>query len=251
MSNPPCILLDWDTTFFSFPVGRAISDTLTLELAKEIDEFCFVNNIRCLYLLARSDDPETIHIAENFGYNLVDIRVEFVHADSSSNFKSFNRADHRIQLREACSGDLKAFRRIAGSSYQGTRFYFDRRFPSELSSALYQEWITKSCSGYADRVFTAEIDNLPEGYITCHLGELRNSGRIGLVGVSKIARGKGVGSTLVRGALDWFDSINIKSVKVVTQGRNNAAQRLFQNCGFRTDSVNLWYHKWFCNSDDE
>ena len=34
-------------------------------------------------------------------------------------------------------------------------------------------------------------------------------------------------------------------MKVVTQGRNIAGQRLYQRCGFLTRSVELWYHKWY------
>jgi len=32
---------------------------------------------------------------------------------------------------------------------------------------------------------------------------------------------------------------------VVTQGRNLAAQRLYQRNGFVTASLQLWYHRWF------
>jgi hypothetical protein len=34
-------------------------------------------------------------------------------------------------------------------------------------------------------------------------------------------------------------------VLVVTQGRNYAAQRLYQRNQFRTCEVQLWYHKWY------
>ena len=33
--------------------------------------------------------------------------------------------------------------------------------------------------------------------------------------------------------------------KIICVGRNYAAQRLFQKCGFITKSTELWYHKWF------
>ena len=45
-------------------------------------------------------------------------------------------------------------------------------------------------------------------------------------------------------ALDWFATQGVEKVTVVTQGRNGAAQRLYQRCGFVTGSIHLWYHKW-------
>ena len=69
-------------------------------------------------------------------------------------------------------------------------------------------------------------------------------GQIGLVGVSAEARGRGVGHALVNHALDWFTRNDVEAVAVVTQGGNVAAQRLYQRCGFLTESVQLWYHKW-------
>jgi GNAT superfamily N-acetyltransferase len=90
----------------------------------------------------------------------------------------------------------------------------------------------------------AELDGVPVGYISCHLNESRAC-RIGLVGVSAQARGQDVGKTLVFSALDWFLTQGAQEVLVVTQGRNYAAQRLYQCCGFLTQTVQLWYHKWY------
>jgi ribosomal protein S18 acetylase RimI-like enzyme len=38
--------------------------------------------------------------------------------------------------------------------------------------------------------------------------------------------------------------VGVQRVSVVTQGRNVAAQKLYQSCGFTTCSVQLWYHWW-------
>jgi ribosomal protein S18 acetylase RimI-like enzyme len=55
----------------------------------------------------------------------------------------------------------------------------------------------------------------------------------------------GVGRKLVVASLGWFDAHGADRVTVVTQGRNIAAQRLYQRCGFLTRSTGLWYHRWF------
>jgi ribosomal protein S18 acetylase RimI-like enzyme len=65
------------------------------------------------------------------------------------------------------------------------------------------------------------------------------------VSVAADARGRSLGSALVEHSLRWFGERGMKDVSVVTQGRNAAAQRLYQRCGFITDSVQIWYHRWF------
>ena len=49
----------------------------------------------------------------------------------------------------------------------------------------------------------------------------------------------------VRRFLSWSRQQHAKRVTVVTQGRNLAAQRLYQGNGFVTASLQLWYHRWF------
>ena len=83
------------------------------------------------------------------------------------------------------------------------------------------------------------------GYVSCHLDGEDGAGRIGLVAVSSHARGDGLGRTLVLAALRWFEEQGVGTVRVVSQARNCEAQRLYQRCGFVTDSVHLWYHKWY------
>jgi ribosomal protein S18 acetylase RimI-like enzyme len=148
-------------------------------------------------------------------------------------------------VRRARQEDTHSLEHIARSNYRDTRFYFDINFPRDLSDLLYETWIKLSCEGYADEVLVAELDSVPIGYVSCHLDTDSRTGRVGLLGVSNRARGRGIGRALVFSALEWFSAQGMQEINVVTQGRNYAAQRLYQRCGFLTQNVQFWYHKWF------
>jgi ribosomal protein S18 acetylase RimI-like enzyme len=83
------------------------------------------------------------------------------------------------------------------------------------------------------------------GYISARVEQSGKVGRIGLVGIGPNFRQKGIGSLLLQTALEWFTSQSVTIVRVVTQGGNVAAQRLYQRFGFKMISIHLWYHKWF------
>jgi len=241
-SQEPCEYLEWDTTFFGFPIARVRSNSLTPELATAIDNWCAEHRTHCLYFLARPDDASTTRTAEDHGFRLMDVRLVFEHELGSIAPPSGNS----IRVRPVESGDVDALLSIAQDSYHDTRFYFDAKFPRHLCDSLYRTWIKLSCEGYADAVLVAETDGLLAGYISCHLDNKKNNvGKIGLVGVATQARGRGIGQALVCHALEWFRGANATKVSVVTQGRNVSAQRLYQRYGFATESVHLWYHKWF------
>ena len=95
------------------------------------------------------------------------------------------------------------------------------------------------------RSIIAEANAEPIAYISCHLNKTTLQGSIGLVGVTEQARGQQVGKKITNTVLNWFQEQGMKSVNVVTQGRNIPAQRLYQRCGFVTHDMQLWYHKWF------
>ncbi|HYM09481.1 MAG TPA: GNAT family N-acetyltransferase [Bryobacterales bacterium] len=245
----PCERLDWDSTFFGFPAARVCGDTLTRERLAQIDDWCARSGVACLYFLARADDPETAWLAQAGGFQLVDVRMTFewnAEWDRPPEAPAAKPlADASAGVRPARPGDVPALESIARECHTDSRFFFDPAFPREKCAALYETWIRRSCEGYAQAVLVAECGGAPAGYVSCHLGPASDAGRIGLVGVDRRARGGGLGPLLVRRALEWFSARGVRQVSVVTQGRNVAAQRLYQRCGFQTQAIGLWYHKWY------
>jgi len=241
----PCEILDWDTTFFGFRVARVRGNTLTQERVRQMDAWCIRNGVRCLYFLARTDDADTAWLAGDNQFRLVDVRMTFEHRLPAT----VESARGDTVVRQTSVEDVACLQTIARQSYHDTRFYFDPNFARHLCDSFYETWIKSSCKGYADRVLVAELDGAPAGYITCHLDKQPHTGEIGLVGVSDQARGRGIGRTLVISALEYLSTQGMQKVRVVTQGRNYAAQRLYQRCGFLTTTVQLWYHKWYVHSE--
>ncbi len=245
--DEPCQFLEWDSDFFGFRIGRVKQARLDQSALERIEEWHTRHEIACLYFLADADDGDTVRLAEASGFHFVDIRVTLEKGSvMQANDSKASREGGSVQdsVRLVAPSDIPALRSIARTGHRDSRFYYDPNFPVARCDAMYETWIDKSCNGYADAVFVADLYGEAVGYISCHLaGE--GKGNIGLLGVSAQARGKGLGQRLIVAALDWFAEQNVTEVTVVTQGRNSAAQRLYQRCGFLTLSVQLWYHRWF------
>ncbi len=231
-----CQLLNWDTEFFGMRVARLNRAQPTAAEMRSALDWCAAENISCLYLLTGSNDPETTRLAEECGFHFADIRVTLERSGGDA------PSDIPSGIRIATEEDVAALKSIAGVSHTDSRFYYDTGFPRERCDELYRVWIEKSCRGYAQRVFVAEHQGAPVGYITCHNDE---GGRIGLLGVAENARGLGLGGRLISAALHYFAESKLQRVTVVTQGRNAAAQRLYTRHGFLPLSTELWYHRWF------
>lgn len=246
LSTPVCEVLAWDTNFFGIRIARVRADALTTERLQSIEDFCQQNQVRCLYFLSTIQEPGTARLAEEYGFQWVDIRLTFeIKTPTNPVSGAAISSQNSVRIRPVKNEDVAGLVEISNNSYVDSRFYFDRNFPRERAAALYQTWIKVSCEGWANAVLIAEKDGLPAGYITCHIDPAQKTGNIGLVGVSSQAQGLGIGKALVFSALEWFTGQGIAQVTVVTQGRNVAAQRLYQRCGFITQKIQLWYHKWY------
>lgn len=239
-----CQYLEWDSTFFGYKIARLIEHRLTLPLLDAVGQWCTTQGIDCLYFLAESDDSQSIQLAENKGFHLVDIRMTYTIAFTPNAPLAQVKTPETCIVRKHCPEDLPALKEIARASHHASRFYFDGHFPVERCHQLYEIWIEKSCAGEADVVWVAEYQQHPVGYISCH-NDQQGHGQIGLVGVDASARGQGIGASLVYQAVYWFVTHGCQQVDVITQGRNLSGQRLYQKCGFLTKSVQLFYHKWF------
>ena len=242
-----CRRLEWDSEFWGFGCARVEGPQLRKDQMPAIEGWCHANNIAFLQYLAPADDTGSARAAEEGGFHLVDERVTLacrITADSP------DVREPGIELRPSRMEDVSGLEAIARISHADSRYYSDPGFPRAGCDDLYSTWIRRSLEGaIADIVLVPVIDGEPAGYVTCKRdAEPAKTGWIGLVGVGPKARGRGVGGALVRRAIDWFREAGVEEALVVTQGRNEAAQRLYERCGFLARDTALWYHKWFRGS---
>lgn len=235
-------ILPWDTQFFGKRIARVSSEQISTEMMQEIDAWCAEEAVECLYYLADSADTGSIRVAEEADFRLQDIRVTFTQKRPAQP----RQLSPGGRLRFGQPSDLDALLPIAGSAYSESRFFRDPGFGPEQSAALYEIWLRQSLlEDYAQAVFVAEHEDQAAAYITCDVDTATQAGKIGLMGVGEAARGQQFGTKLVLLALSWFWQQGMERVTVVTQGSNIPAQNLYQKCGFISESVRLWYHKWY------
>jgi ribosomal protein S18 acetylase RimI-like enzyme len=244
--NPYLKKLTWDTDFFSLPIGRITASVLDDETAAAIVEDARKEELRCLYFEADPNDLTTVLAVEKNGFHLVDVRVvlEFPFEDRPAPALRYP-VPSKLVINSAMESDLPRLEQIAIEIGQFSRYNFDKNFGVGAENRLYQVWIRNGFSGLSDVVLVARWANECSeaiGLITCAIQE--GVSHIQLAGVHHEYRQKGVGTGLLQGALDWSTKQGARKMEVVTQARNVPAQRLYQQMGFFTKSMTLYYHKW-------
>jgi len=248
-STSVCQFLEWDTSFFGHRIARLNGNRLSAELCKTALDWCSARQIDCLYFLADSDDPNTIRLAEDQGFRLVEIRYTLERSLTDWDPNTRPCAADGVEIRPAQPSDIPIVQEIARTSYLDSRFYFDPHFAEEHWGQYYATWAKKSCEGGADLALIAEKDGVVAGYITGMVDPETRKGLYELTGVRTSMRRSGIGQELFRSGLDWYVRHGINYLAVVTQGRNIATQRMIQRHGFLSKSCQLYYHKWFTDAD--
>jgi len=236
-----CTLLAWDSEHWGFPVARINGNELTEAAAQEAMRWCEEHKVRCLYFAADGTSAETLQAAWSSGFRFVDVRV-----DMEANVSSVVAPTQgKGECREARLEDLPSMERLARTAHKDTRFFKDTNFDRQKAADLYALWIARNFREHKVFASTAADGNQgAAGYATADI-DGNEAGRIGLVAVSPAARGRGLGHCLVDNAVGWCRSHGAKRVRVVTQGTNVPALRLYESCGFKVADVKVWFHRWF------
>ena len=233
-----CRFLEWDSQFFGCRIARVNVDNLISESLADVLNWCRAERIDCLYWLVSAQDLAAPELALVGGFQLVDVRMTLDLTLDSAGVRS---AAHP-GIRPAQASDAPMLREIAAEVHTDTRFFADAHFPRDRAQSLYAAWIDRSLNEESGQVLVADDDAGVVGYIACQAGV---AGSISIIGVRASAQGRGLGRALVQTGLNWFAARKLQRVTVVTQGRNIAAQRLYQRCGFAPAAVQFWYHRWF------
>lgn len=233
--------LPWDSEFFGFgvaslgeqPLGRA-------ELRSALDDLR-TRGVRLVYWAPPAADLDSDRAGRAESGRLVDRKTTFA-VDDLAGLDPAPAASRRVRRYEhkTCTPELE---RLAIQSGGQSRFAVDPKIPRERFESLYRLWMRKSIGGdLAQGVLVAGEAGRIEGVIT--LADKDGAGSIGLIAVDESARGRGLGSALIRSALHWARARSLERMRVVTQGDNLPACRLYEKHGFERVGVQSFFHFW-------
>jgi len=232
-----CEYLEWDSRHFGLRIARVRSSMPAAHDPSAIADWRRAEAIDCLYYLVPLAQSDGIRLAEDLGFRLIDVRITLERpADGALGPGSPVTRPYRRD-------DLPRLVHLARTLHEDSRFFVDTSFPQSGSRALFETWMRRACSEPSYQVLVADAEGAPAGYVVCQ----RHSdgiGQIQLVGVDQSARRRGLGRALVDEAVAYFARHGLERVRVVTQGRNLAALRLYESRGFLTLAQEVWYHWW-------
>lgn len=229
--------LAWDTGFFGFPTARILAPKLDQYGLRKVMAELKAAKTELAYWSVDPKDADSNLAAALYGGFLADVRTTYMAASPELPPDPARFTVSALGPEE----ETPALYALAVEAGRHSRFNVDPGFPPNLFRALYVEWMRKSLTGErADAVLAVREEGLPVGLVT--LQAKGGIGSIGLIAVDAAFRGRGLGTALIRAALEWCAGRGCSIVEVVTQGRNLAATRLYEINGFAVSArANVWH----------
>lgn len=234
-------LLEWDTTFFGFPIAKVVNPHAQPEELRETVAQMHSRGIPLAYWFADRPTEQTHAEVVAMGGALVDEKLTFVARLPEALEQPAAPLSIVEPYRETMP--LTDLKELAVESGIYSRFVVDPRFPKPLARAMFEEWIVRSISKQvADEVLVIRQGSEVVGMVT--IASKGHRGSIGLLAVAEHCRGRQLGRALVQAAQNWCRERDFEEVQVVTQQANVAAQRLYYKCGFELEQMEACYHIW-------
>ncbi len=233
-------VLDWDSHFFGFRVGRCNEPDLPQDALGEGLQQARSEGCRVVYWPA-SNRKENEVAAAALGGKLMDQRRTYVRsleglsaADLVVNWfiESYRRSLPDAELEELAlqAGEYSRFRRDPG-------------FGQESFERLYRAWIRNSVSrSIAEEVLFIEDFGLKRALLT--LGLQNGRPDIGLLATQTEYRGRGMAADLVRASLIWAINRDYQEAQVCTQAENAGACAFYEAMGYAVEREEWIYHFW-------
>jgi dTDP-4-amino-4,6-dideoxy-D-galactose acyltransferase len=226
-------LLDWDTDFFGYNVGKvSLPKGETLEFDKIAQ-----NDFDLIYLYTEQSVQD--HLLKQWGAQLQDIKIEFI-KDVNPAFNYSNEVGNLV-LKPINNFSEELFHLVLESGVY-SRFKQDQNFKNKEFQRLYKAWIDKALSDIEGKVIGAFINNELLGFVSLSLK--LGVADIGLIAVHEKARGKHFGKRLLESAYEFAANNQSKAITVVTQEFNIQAMQFYQHNGFSINKKNYIYHLW-------
>ncbi|MDX2164261.1 MAG: GNAT family N-acetyltransferase [Gammaproteobacteria bacterium] len=224
--------LDWDTA--QLGVSTAKITSITPEILAEAKQA----GIRLVYFQTLESDIPSIKLARELGGILVDNKITYLMSLKDLSLPSV--PDVKAYSDKTPSDELI---QLAYESGLYSRFRADPNLTDQQFKAIYKTWITNSVNhSVADDVLVISENNKLLGMVT--VGDKNRRGDIGLLAVAESARGKNIGTRLVKAAQNYFIQKNYSHSQVVTQQTNIPACKLYEKCGYHVEKTECFFHFW-------
>ncbi len=150
-----------------------------------------------------------------------------------------------VSIDDYRSGDEERMEEIAPRAFSRfTRYGLDFMLPRDKVAQGFRdeaEDIARRAKERADGygVFVARHDGQVVGYVAVHIDQGRSQrfgmkwGVLGSLAVDPDYHHQGIGSALIKRAMQWFRGQNCQYVEVATDQNNIAAIRAYEAAGFR------------------
>ena len=210
----------WDSEFFKRKIGRLTSVPAGNALRKCLQQAA-ANGYAYLTCRIVLENISEIQRLEKHGFYVTDIGAVWERKPAISS------PEQASGVRLASLKDSSSLEALCEGLFREGRFFNDPFFTHQEAERLYLQWVINSLRDRTSRIFFVE----GSGFVVCH--RIKNRGDIGLIGVTPARQGKGIGRSLVRRALTWFQEEKLDNVTVRTQATNISAMNFYLRMGFR------------------
>jgi len=239
--------VDWDSTFFGFPVGRInLNPDFSLESLKEtLQQGKHV--FRLIYIFLKEKGPNEFEGLEVpcvcYDRKLVyekKIKPPAPELDPRLRRYTETACTKRVETLAVISGQQSRFRRDP----QILPFY-ERLFLTWISNAILggtsdANWVWQGDDGKPSGLATVRIVKYPNP----QTGQTVKDGRIGMLAVEEKYRGRGVGSSLIHACEHWGLSNSLDLISLAVPAECPVFNRMCVKNGYSPGAEVSVYHYW-------
>jgi len=230
--------LSWDSKFFQKKIGEIRFDRRKCHQLQGVVQNAQKKGFQYLICKIRNHETSAVKTLESLNFYLSDIGITWKLDIQKDPRMIHQPAASEKTIRIAGVKDIPLLQKMITSMFVTSRFYKDPFFTRSEANKLYQKWIENSVLGKAaDIVFF-----IPDtGFACCK--KIQRKGDIRLIGVKKQLRGKGIGTVLLREALQWFCKNKIYIITARTQLKNVPALNFYRKAGFEVAEYDIIFSK--------
>ena len=231
-------LLKWDSDFFGFKVAKILPNKISSSKLEKILGDLKKRKVSLVYWSCDNFDKESQEAAQTFDGFLTGQKITYLLNLETLNITSTS-TDNILKIyneKEPNSDLINLI--VKGGKY--SRFYIDPKISKNRYKELQKLWITNSVKN--NTIFVLKEKDQIISFVS--LNEKNHRGNIDYIIVDEKHQGKGLGTTLMNHAHNWFISNSYKTVQADTQKENTKACNMYEKFGYKLEKIQKVYHFW-------